>query len=249
MKLNKDDLRNVVLHIPKDIREQMKRRPAKLFLGGGFIRAVIAGEKISDIDLFGHNKEVLTEIGYKLAMDRGNTKTHITKNAMTVLTENRLPVQFITRWLFSNPEDLAKSFDFTVCQSVVYYKDGEWHSITHESFYADLAAKRLRYTYPQREEEAGGSMLRVMKYVKRGYSISPESLGGVMARVTMGVISHENFNGRHNNEYDIAQFTKGLLREVDPLLIIDGLHIEDDHEMPDEEPMIQFTNGEDDIPF
>lgn len=233
MQLNKDDLRNVVLHLPKDVREQMKRRPAKLFLGGGFIRAVIANEKISDIDLFGHDKDVLIAIGNKLAIDRGDTKTHVTKNAMTVLTENRLPIQLITRWLFEKPEDLANSFDFTVCQSVVYYKDGKWHSIVNESFYSDLAAKRLRYTYPQREEEAGGSMLRVMKYVKRGYSISPESLGGVMARVTKALTDHGNFP--FGQEKEIAKLTQAKLREVDPLLIIDGLHIEDDHETPDEE--------------
>lgn len=247
--LNKDDLRNVVLHLPKDIREQMKRRQGKLFLGGGFIRAVIAGEKISDIDMFGHNKDVLIQIGYKLATDRGHTKTHITKNAMTVLTENRLPVQFITRWLFDAPEELAKSFDFTVCQSVVYYMNGEWHSITHESFYSDLAAKRLRYTYPQREEEAGGSMLRVMKYVKRGYSISPESLGGVMARVTKSLTDHSDFP--YGKEMEIAKLTQAKLREVDPLLIIDGLHIEDDHEMPDDDiPMLPVKAPDfDDIPF
>lgn len=234
MQLNKDDLRAVVLHLPKDVRAILTRYPGKVFVGGGFIRAIVGQEKVSDIDMFGDDLVSLAMIAQKLTTDRGSAcRSHKTKNAITILTENRLPVQFITRWLFDNAKDLTASFDFTVCASAIYYKDGEYQSIVSEHFYSDLAAKRLRYTYPQREEEAGGSMLRVIKYVKRGYSISPESLGGVMARVTTAIIKHENFDIEFDGEEKrIADLTKAKLREVDPLLIVDGLDIVDDHEDP-----------------
>lgn len=242
MHLNKDDLRSVVLHLPKDIRSILTKHPGKVFVGGGFIRAIVGQEKVSDIDMFGGDLVELGMIAGKLVADRSNEgkcRSHKTKNAITILTENRLPVQFITRWLFNNPAELTSSFDFTVCQAVIYYHNGEYHSRTNENFYADLAAKRLRYTYPQREEEAGGSMLRVIKYVKRGYSISPESLGGVMARVSMSIVKHPAFYAAITTEKEMSELTQAKLREVDPLLVIDGLDIVDDHEDP-VEPNVTF---------
>lgn len=231
MKLTAGDLRNVVQHLPKDVRKQLSRNPNKLFVGGGFIRAIVAGEKPSDIDMFGDSIERLNRISGYLQQDRIGSKTHTTKNAITLLSPERMPVQFITRWLFSKPEDLVASFDFTVCQAVVFY-DGvtkQWSSSIGEGFYTDLAAKRLTYTFPVREEEAGGSMLRVMKYVKRGYNIQIDSLAGVMARVTNAVIDHPNYYAGQG-EKEITKYTKALLREVDPLMVIDGLDFVDDHE-------------------
>lgn len=229
MKLTAGDLRNVVQHLPKDVRKQLSRNPNKLFVGGGFIRAIVAGEKPSDIDMFGDTKERLNRISGYLQQDRIGSKTHTTKNAITLLSPERMPVQFITRWLFSKPEDLVASFDFTVCQAVVFY-DGvtkQWSSSIGEGFYTDLAAKRLTYTFPVREEEAGGSMLRVMKYVKRGYNIQIDSLAGVISRLTDKV---EIEKACQRDPSPSHVHLKALLREVDPLMVIDGLDFVDDHE-------------------
>lgn len=239
MQLNKDDLRNVVLHLPKDVRKVLTSRPGKVFVGGGFIRAVVGREDISDIDMFGNDAATLGIIAAKLQNDRGEDKTrlHTTKNAITLLSENRLPIQLITRWLFQSQEDLICSFDFSVCAAAVFYKDGQWQSQVSPDFYSDLAAKRLRHTNPQREEEAGGSMLRVLKYVKRGYSISPESLAEVMARVHIAAEDiKQNVTVDANGKImSIGDITKKLLREVDPLMVVDGLDVQDDHDMPDVE--------------
>lgn len=233
MKLTPADLRNVVQHLPKDVRYRLTRNPSKLFVGGGFIRAIVAGEKPSDIDMFGDTKERLTKAAFDLANDRPGSKSHITGNAITLLSPERMPVQFITRWTFNHPMDLVASFDFTVCQAVVYYENGNWKSETGEHFYTDLAARRLVYTFPVREEEAGGSMLRAIKYIKRGYNIQIDSLAGVMARVTKAV--HNDMNEQAvqiflASEQTVARHTKELLREVDPLMVIDGLDVVDDHE-------------------
>src|SRR3546814_3214275 len=89
-----------------------------------------------------------------------------------------MTIQFITRWTFPRAADLWASFDFTVCQAAVWRTpDGHWCSTCIDRFYVDLAARRLVYTSPVRDEEASGSMLRVIKYVKRGYSIQVDSLG------------------------------------------------------------------------
>ena len=228
--LTPNDLRYVVQRLPKDIRQLLTEHPGKLFVGGGFIRATIAGETPSDIDLFGADKEVLASIADILASRRGNAKQHKTGNAITLLTPDRLPVQFITRWTFDSGLALTQSFDFTVCQAAIW-RDGPnanspWASCIGEQFYVDLAGRRLVYTSPVRDEEAGGSLLRVIKYVKRGYSIQVSSLGKVVSRLAWKVRD----SNLARTEEGMGVVLGGLLREVDPLLVIDGFDVVDDHE-------------------
>ena len=58
-----------------------------------------------------------------------------------------------------------------------------FRSLCSGTFYQDLAAKRLRYTRPARNEDAGGSLLRVLKYYQKGYRIPLESFAGVLTRL------------------------------------------------------------------
>ena len=225
MALTKEDLRFVVTRLPRDVRDLAKEHG--LFIGGGFIREMIAGNKPNDVDLFGPTKEVLGLAAELIAEKRG-ARIHKTDNAITVLTGSRMPIQFITRWLYSDPHKLLAEFDFTVCQAVIWFdkEDGLWKSATAPTFYPDLAARRLVYTYPQREEDAGGSMLRVRKFLQRGYTIQAPSLGGVIARIARAV----NWEKVGDDEQHVGRVIAGLLREVDPLTIVDGLEPIDDHE-------------------
>ena len=229
--LTANDKRYVVQRTPRDIRDLLTTHNNKLYLGGGFVRATIAGETPSDIDLFGDDKARLELIANDLAAGRPGSKIHKTKNAITVITPDRLPVQFITRWVFPNAQALVSSFDFTVCQAALWrsgpQSNDEWVSRISDSFYIDLAGRRLVYTNPKGEEEAGGSMLRVIKYVKRGYSIQVSSLGDVIMRIVEAAKSQEaltKYAGMNEHEIII-----NLLREVDPLLVIDGFEVVDDH--------------------
>ena len=94
----------------------------------------------------------------------------------------------------------------------------KWCSACDPRFYADLAAKRLVYRSPERNEDAGGSMLRVLKFYQRGYRIPLDSLGAVIARLIQGVKDPILLN-----EPKLARTLSGLLREVDP--DIDPNHI------------------------
>jgi len=233
--LSDNDTRRVVQTIPKDIREMLSSNAKVMFLGGGYIREIVAGGNPVDLDIFTD-----TLVRAQLAADdlikrrggeKSGTRKHVSKNAVTVITPNRLPVQFITRWTFDKPHDLVCSFDFTVCQAALW-RDGktsnsEWKTLTHRDFYRDLAGRNLVYTNPVREEEAGGSMLRVIKFVKRGYRIQVTSLGQVMTQVMTRV-----FNKIYMEQTSLPpeQIVIGLLREVDPLTIIDGFDVVDDHE-------------------
>ena len=224
--LTQQDLKLCVSRIPKDIRELMNKYP--LFVAGGFIRSTISGEKVNDVDLFGGDKQTL-EFAANLLRFTRNGRLHTTDNAFTVLTSSRMPAQFISRWLYSNAEDLCNDFDFTVCQAVIGWSaDRGWYSVCSENFYADLAAKRLVYTFPQREEAAGGSIMRVRKFLKRGYNIQAWSFAGVIARLVWKVGPSALAD---SSEQGLAKVLTGLLREVDPLIVVDGLDMVDEHEL------------------
>lgn len=229
------DLHFVMARVPGDIRKLVKERG--LFLAGGFIRATIAGERPSDIDLFGPTKELLELCALNLTEARKG-RHHDTDNAFTVLAPPRMPVQFIHRWMYSHgiigAAKLLSEFDFTICQAVIWWEDAKWNSMVSERFYADLAARRLYYTFPQREEDAGGSMLRVRKFLERGYHIQAGALGAVIARIAMGVRWDEIGTGE-SSERHAAKVITGLLRQVDPLIVIDGIEPINEHEAEEQQ--------------
>lgn len=235
------DLRHVVERLPRDIRDILTTNHNKLFLAGGFVRATVAGEEPSDIDLFGVDAESLTAIANDLYGRRDGSTLHTSENAITLLTPNRLPVQFITRWVFPHAKELVPSFDFTVCQSAIWRGgpncNDAWLSLCSPRFYVDLAGKRLHYTSPVRDEEAGGSMLRVIKYVKRGYTIQVDSLGQVIARMTVNKPEHMPWE---------SHFTE-ILREVDPLRVVDGLELSEEHHPRAEGGLCELPRYSDEI--
>lgn len=230
--LTAGDLQLVVSRIPRDLRKMMMEQP--IFCGGGFVRETIAGNPVQDIDLFGADKDLLKVTADYLASKRDGGKVHATDNAFTVLAAPRLPVQFITRWLFDSAEALVKSFDFTVCQAVVWFdrRTQRWVSMAASGFYPDLAARRLTYTFPIREEEAGGSMLRVRKFLARGYNIQAFALAGVIARLALAAKINPD-----TDETSAAFAISRKLVEVDPLLLIDGFEPVNEHEAINEEDM------------
>ncbi len=220
-----DDLCAIVRHLPKDLLRLMKEH--QVWLAGGYIRARITHEPVSDIDLFSVSKDKCELLARQLAEER-KTKIYHTRNAFTVLAANYTPVQFIHRWTFDNPVELINSFDFTIARAAIWF-DAEttsWCSVCDPNFYPDLAAKRLSYCAPARVEEVGGSLLRVLKFARKGYFISPEQLAGTIARMLSHVCVGTPFwqGGEQHQQRVLA----GLMRQVDPLTVIDGLRPSDD---------------------
>ena len=216
------DLYWLMVRLPRDIKKVAETHG--LMVSGGFLRATIAGEKVSDIDLFGPTKEILKMAAQEICIERKG-RMFETDNAITVLTGHRIPLQFITRWLFTDVDSLINSFDYTIAQAALFYSNGKWHGVCSDRFYPDLAARRLHYTHPIREEEAAGSLMRARKFIAKGYNIQAESLAGIVARVAMKV----DWNQIQNDEKKLTRVIAGLLREVDPLTIVDGVDIVDEH--------------------
>lgn len=207
------DLVSVLRRMPKPIFDQLKTHGAKLFVAGGFVRSCVAREEPNDIDLFAGTKEYAEACAKETAKAFGK---HVisTDNAYTVPVRPA-GVQYIHRWVFSEPAAALQSFDFTVAQAAVWWDGEKWQSLCSDRFYADLAARRLVYLSPDRNEDAGGSLVRVLKFYAAGYRIPLESLGAVIARLIGGIKpeSHELFM---KDEGWRAKILTGFLREVDP---------------------------------
>lgn len=222
--LQQNDLVRSIARIPTPLTRLLKTND--LFLGGGFIRSIVTGEKISDYDVFGSSKNQLESMAALLVTEQKGT-LHKSKNSLTVRFGLTPPVQFITRWMYDDPQTLLDGFDFTVCQAVLWFDKPtqRWRSLTSPSFYPDLAAKRLVYTHPRRDEAPGGSFLRVRKFLQRGYNIQVLSLAGVLARIFLAV--------RNKTGVEPETVIAGILREVDPLVVCDDLTPEDLQELQD----------------
>lgn len=214
--LSPHDLSWCLRRAPSKLLAAVKAHEGKVVVAGGFIRSCIANEEINDIDLFCPSKEYAQAVATSLLV--GDRKIIETENAYTVLG-HKIPLQFIHRWTYAAPLDVIPSFDFTIARAAFWYQDGKWRSAVDPSFYADLASKRLVYCSPARNEDAGGSLLRVLKFYQRGYRIPLNSMGAVIARLVMGV----RMNDWAGDEKHLAKILTGLLREVDPN--VDPSHI------------------------
>lgn len=213
-----EDLNHVVRSLPEDVRELLIEAPGR-YLAGGFIRSIIAGEPVQDIDLFTDSVPHCHSLAVKLADER-KLKPHETENAFTIAARGRIPVQVIQRWVYDSADDLCDSFDFSIARAVIWHSNTRvWHSLCDEHYYADLAARRLRYMAPVRNEDAGGSFLRMQKFLRRGYKISPEEPAKVVNRLMRGV--RPGFDEMDDEMR--SKVVAGILREVDPLNIVDGV--------------------------
>lgn len=255
------DLQFSLLRTPRPLLALMKEPQwaGKIFVGGGFLRSIVAGDPINDVDVFTPSAAEAEQLARELVVARlGRDGTHLSKVCLgdgsepgfakgtELLTESdeeiisrriyRTPnaltlpifqpaIQIIHRWSFKTGFDVADSFDFTCCcaafwwgQESIVAPDLGWHSYCDDRFYPDVAAKRLVYRAPIRNEDAGGSMLRVLKYYQKGYRIPLDSLGAVMARMAMGLTLYHRLD-----EKETGRILTGMLREVDPA--IDPQHL------------------------
>jgi len=221
--LNPHDLLWCVRRLPKPVVALLKAHPGAVFIAGGYVRSRVTGEHVNDIDLFVSSAEDAKRFALEVA-GGDEKRLHITPNAITIKRISPT-VQFIHRWTFAAPSDALASFDFTIAAAALWWDGSRWQSLCDPDYYADLAAKRLIYRKPSRNEDAGGSMLRVLKFYQRGYRIPLDSLGAVVARLVQGVRPGTLPMGRSDGDMEAAwgMVLTGLLREVDPA--IDPDHI------------------------
>jgi hypothetical protein len=193
-------LNGCMLALPPWITDVMNKYPGKVIVAGGYIRAKAAGEEVKDIDLFVDSLETA-----KAIVPKGiNITVTSTDNAITIRVPNAVVVQIITRWTYQKPEDVINSFDFTIAQACIWY-DGEWKSLCSDTFLVDTKLKQLVYTSPVRDEDCAGSLNRIFKFVKRGYSVDAKNLSAVVARLCYKTYCEYDIDSRKNSEEFVAE--------------------------------------------
>jgi hypothetical protein len=215
MELIQEDLNWCLRVLPEVVFKMLKENPNKVFVSGGFIRSCVSGEKVNDVDIFTTSKETAELLARRIADEKHRLIE--TQNAFTVLGY-KYTLQFIFRWCFETPEECIKSFDFTIARAAIWDDGNAYKSVIDDRFYIDLAAKRLVYCSPQRNEDAGGSLLRLLKFYQRGYRAPLTTMGSVIARLIQGLEDRGNWTEENNSKIIL-----GLLHEVDPS--IDPQHI------------------------
>lgn len=201
--------------MPKSVQELLQAWPSRSCVAGGFIRSCIANEEINDVDIFASSKEVALNMADLLVEAsarfnpgiRKESLLHTSANAYSVKGFKLMP-QIIHRWTFNDVKDVVPSFDFTVARAAIYWSCSEWVSICDPEFYPDLAAKRLSYCSPDRNEDAGGSFLRMLKFYQRGYRIPLDSAAAVITRLIRDL--------KPGSEAAMTEQIIRLLHEVDP---------------------------------
>lgn len=215
IELVQEDLNWCIRRLPNMVLEILRENPGTVFVSGGFIRSCVSGEDVNDIDIFSLSKEKSELLARRISDEKHAIIA--TENAFTVLGY-KYTLQFIHRWSFQSPVECVESFDFTIARAAIWDDGKEYKSIIDDRFYIDLASKRLVYCQPKRNEDAGGSMLRLFKFYQRGYRAPLTTMGAVTARLIQGLQDRGEWTEENN-----AKVVTGLLREVDP--DIDPKHI------------------------
>lgn len=204
--LTKEVVDKVVATLPGPVKRCL--RVSRFFLAGGFIRSIVEGSEPNDIDLWVPSREK-AEYYSKLLSGAIKKGRFITRNSISLPS---LRVQFVTRWMFDNPATLIDSFDFTIAQAAVYWDGDRWVGVCSDTFLEDTLAKKLVYTSPVREEDPAGSLLRVKKFLGRGFTISDDDLAKVVARVGQAASKETAFTLNVDNPVDYVEPYRRVIR-------------------------------------
>jgi hypothetical protein len=184
MTLHPDFTTMIVKALPSELRDLLVETGPALCVAGGFCRDVMTGHEPKDIDIFSRSKAALTA-----ALDSFDWIEHYTMkktaNAENFVSDDpeRPDIQFITRVFLRDHYNAILSFDFSICQVGVYFDpDKGWVGLASEAFLEDLPNFRMRYTAPERDEDPGASLLRMVKFVSRGYKIAEADIAKIVGR-------------------------------------------------------------------
>lgn len=178
-----------VAKLPEYINDRMREWGPHLILAGGFIRDTLLGVTPKDVDLFTQENLAATlSSNYS-----GREQSRGAYNVPEVAGNSRFApttsfYQFIYRFQFSGPEDLLDQFDYSITRAAIWYdhQDKAWQGTCWDTWYRDIASKRLVFLDRRMEPEA---ILRLLKFTARGYSIDTASLGRVLTSMVGSVPS------------------------------------------------------------
>jgi hypothetical protein len=219
--LTKDDMARIVSQLPDKVERLMKKYPNMIRIGGGMPRSVLDDDDIKDIDVF--VSAYLNPKRIALELMDASDEIRMTENALTIVSDSRSipPIQVIQRWQYNTIDQLLEAFDFTIAQIAFSYDDIlGFYGTCSEAFRDDLEAQRLTYLSPVRDEAPGGSLLRVLKFSRRGYRINVAEYAKVITRMLRDVDWEEILRKYPQSSVpfddEVCRIIESRLFEVDP---------------------------------
>lgn len=158
-----------------------------VFIAGGAVRDYLAGAEVKDVDLFTTSKDVEDKL---IAFFKEKGKLLNENSALANYTYKDRWFQVIKNRYYVTPYDVIDSFDFTICQAVVFRHvsieasgpvvgDVDFHC--SPTFFQDALAKHLRInkiTFPL------STLERMQKYIQKGY----EACNGTILEVAKSMV-------------------------------------------------------------
>lgn len=163
--------RELMKHIDPSLMTLLQE--TKAMIAGGAMISVLNRDKPNDLDVYFKNKYDLAKFVSLLPSVHQPSFACMSQTSRSaIFTDNKLKVNIVYLDTFASLREVFASFDYTCCMAGY---DFEHDCVaTDDSFWHDHSTQSLRYT--QQSRFPIGALVRLQKYVQRGYTIDYASL-------------------------------------------------------------------------
>lgn len=174
----------------------------KGWVAGGAITSVFTDKTINDLDIYFKSKSQFQET-VEQAFKHSMWCSSVTHNAVNMNYGSRFIQLMHLKW-FDCEEEIFNTFDFTVCMGSLNLETSKF--ILHKSFLLDNIARRLMFNHNTKYPASSG--VRVVKYIQRGYTISPAEMLKLMVACSSKPINswkqlQENAGGAYGTKMEV----------------------------------------------
>lgn len=168
--------------LPKEFQKEFAE---KCYIGGGAIYAIYNDEEVNDYDFFVTDKSFADRIHKHFNLDstlkyKNGIKIGRYKSKTLIVTDNAISfdrrLQIITRWV-GEPKEVINCFDFK--HNMFYFQNGKLHNLVDWKY---LDEKKLYYN-EKRARDVANCIMRVNKFVNRGFTISNIELSKILLKL------------------------------------------------------------------
>jgi hypothetical protein len=191
--IHPDLVANITRQLPEDVKNLLQHFGSGICVAGGFCRDAFLGGSPMDVDIFGTSEAAIVEaidwFGWNAKEYQQGMQTANSVSFKPSYDHEVQPVQFVERCFYPTHEGLIESFDWSVCQCAVYWTSEEkFEAICTNAFGEDIQAGELHYTAPERDEDPGASVLRMIKLTSRGFKPTEDSIARCVGRFATELI-------------------------------------------------------------
>lgn len=196
--------------------------PKGAWVAGGALTSVYTGQQINDVDIYFKDRDSFEE-AVRDAYDSGLWCVSKTSRAVTFVYGNCIVQMMHFNW-FPNPAAIFDSFDFTCCMAAMDCETKE--VIMHDDFLKHASQRFLKFhsgtAFPF------GTVARVLKYQKRGYTIGVNEMLRIALKCsTVSISSWDDLKEQIGGQYgeSVCLSGEGDFSVESAILAMNGMEI------------------------